>query len=390
MTDNRRATCLWPAATLLWALQFSVFTPILAALLVSLYGATASQVGLSLVAYNVGGFVASVIVPGWADRVGNYLVPLLVCSVCGVAMMAVLALTTSLPIAIVALVVLGGPASVGSTLLFAHLGHRGASPVRVIRTRAIVSVAWVVGPPLATLSLSGGDDRAALIVLAGIVLMTVATSLVLVRSEKGTTSTEGPRRIPVPGQLRGWGRWCLMSAFAGLHATNVATVSTIVLFITHELHAPIMWAGIILGTCALLEVPSLVLIGHLLPRFGARALLFFACGVGVLYYGLAAMVSVPWQLLILQVLNAWFFATVAGVGLTVFQTVFPSPGLAAGLFTNTRRVGAVLSGVLIAGVASLPNAYQAVYGAAALLVLIVLLSFAALSAGRSRKDKVLV
>lgn len=362
----------------------------LAALLVSLYSATPSQVGFSLLAYNVGGFLASIVVPGWADRLGNYLLPLLVCGACGVALTAALAFTTSLPIATIALVVLGGPASVGSALLFAHLGHRGASPVRVIRARAIVSVAWVVGPPLATLSLSGGDDRAAFFVLSAIVLLNVSTSLALVRSERATAWIEAPRRIPVRAQLRGWGRWGVMSAFACLHATNVATVSTITLFVMHQLHAPIMWAGIILGTCALLEVPSLVLIGHLLPRCGARALLLFAGGIGVLYYALAALVSAPWQLLILQMLNAWFFATVAGVGLTVFQNLIPSPGLATGLFANARRVGAVLSGVLIAGVAALPNAYQAVYGVAALLVLMLLLGFAALSAGRPREDEVLV
>jgi SET family sugar efflux transporter-like MFS transporter len=96
-----------------------------------------------------------------------------------------------------------------------------------------------------------------------------------------------------------------------------------------------------------------------------------------LYYLLVAVIQAPWQLVALQPLNAWFFATVAGVGLTDFQDIFPSPGLASGLFTNTRRVGAVLSGLLITASASFPDAYRAVYGAAAILVVLVLVGYSA-------------
>jgi MFS transporter, SET family, sugar efflux transporter len=49
----------------------------------------------------------------------------------------------------------------------------------------------------------------------------------------------------------------------------------------------------------------------------------------------------------LLVLDAWFFAVVAGVGLTLFQLVIPHPGLSSGLFVNTRRLGAIASGAII-------------------------------------------
>ncbi|GAA2605484.1 hypothetical protein [Paractinoplanes durhamensis] len=48
-----------------------------------------------------------------------------------------------------------------------------------------------------------------------------------------------------------------------------------------------------------------------------------------------------------HVITAWFFAAVAGVGLTLFQELITRPGLATGLYTNTRRLGAVVSGPLI-------------------------------------------
>jgi SET family sugar efflux transporter-like MFS transporter len=42
------------------------------------------------------------------------------------------------PAAVLALVLLGGPAGVGGSLLFAHLKHTGAAPGDMVRTRALV------------------------------------------------------------------------------------------------------------------------------------------------------------------------------------------------------------------------------------------------------------
>jgi hypothetical protein len=77
-----------------------------------------------------------------------------------------LLLSTSLPVAVIGLVVLGGPAGVGSSLLYAHLRHSGASVSDVVNTRAIVSVAWVAGPPLATLIIGWFGNQAILVGLA--------------------------------------------------------------------------------------------------------------------------------------------------------------------------------------------------------------------------------
>jgi hypothetical protein len=51
---------------------------------------------------------------------------------------------------------------------------------------------------------------------------------------------------------------------------------------------------------------------------------------------------------LLQPLNAWAFAAIAGVGLPLFQQMIPRPGLSTGLYMNTRRIGSIVSGPLIA------------------------------------------
>ncbi len=69
----------------------------------------------------------------------------------------------------------------------------------------------------------------------------------------------------------------------------------------------------------------------------------------------------------LQALNAWFFGVVIGVGMTMFQQVIPRPGLATGLFMNTRRIGSIISGPII-GLASVNVlGYPGLFAACAVL-----------------------
>ena len=53
---------------------------------------------------------------------------MLACGVLTLALAVLLFITTSFPIAVIGLLVLGGPAGVGSSLLFAYLKYSGASP----------------------------------------------------------------------------------------------------------------------------------------------------------------------------------------------------------------------------------------------------------------------
>lgn len=63
---------LIPSAALLWGLQFAFLNPALALLLVALFDATAADVGWVLAVYNGSGFVASLILPSYADRSENW------------------------------------------------------------------------------------------------------------------------------------------------------------------------------------------------------------------------------------------------------------------------------------------------------------------------------
>ena len=150
-------------------------------------------------------------------------------------------------------------------------------------------------------------------------------------------------------------------AFVALQATNSAAVSIMSLFVTERLDLTLIWSGIALGASALLEIPALLVIGRISRRVSSHALIMSGCVTGTVYYVAMAFVADPITLVLLQALNAWFFGIVAGVGLTVFQQMIPRPGLASGLFTNTRRIGAIVSGPIIGFGAATTAGYQGVF-----------------------------
>src|SRR6478752_4215488 len=225
---------LIPSAALLWGLQFAFLSPTLALILVTLFDATAGEVGLILAIYNFSGFIATLILPAYADRNSDYLRPMLACGLLTLALAILLGVTSSLPTAVVALVVFGAPAGVGVSLLFAYLRHSGARPADVVNTRAVVSVAWVAGPPLATLIIGAFGNEAIIVAVAAVAVLNIAvTALMLARSAAATDSSAKSSR-PADDELTmsRLGVSLVVGGFVLLQATNSVVVSIMTLFVT--------------------------------------------------------------------------------------------------------------------------------------------------------------
>ena len=378
---------LVPSSALLWGLQASFLSPALALIMVSLYGASTAEVGWVLSIYNASGFVFALLLPAWADRHGDYLRPMALCGALTGALAAVLGVAHSLPIATLALVVLGGPAGVGSSLLFAHLRHAGGSAADVVNTRAIVSVAWVAGPPISTAVIAGFGNQAILLAIVAVAVLNVTTTAIMLAharrradAEAAATSTQanGPAHSRPTMVL-------IVVAFVVLQATNATATSILTVYVTRTLGLDVVWAGVALGSAAALEVPAMLLIGRLTGRFSHLLLIGTGCLSGIAYYAGLAFVTGPVELLALQLPNAWFFAAVAGVGLPLFQDLLPRPGLATGLFMNTRRLGSIASGPIIAVGSLTVLGDRGIFVACSVLVLAALVVvWAAARTGRRR------
>jgi MFS transporter, SET family, sugar efflux transporter len=249
----------------------------------------------------------------------------------------------------------------------------------VVNTRAIVSFAWVAGPPLATLIIGAFGDRAVLLAIAVVAVLNIATTAAMLaeRSAARTDVDEQSKPAEAAADNRPMSRMAvgvIIVAFIALQAANSSAVSIMTLYVTETLGLNVLWAGIALGVAAGLEIPALLLIGRLSYRFSRLGLIASGCIVGIAYYSAMVLVTGPVLLIGLQVLDAWFFAVVAGVGLTLFQHIIPRPGLASGLFVNTRRLGAIMSGAII-GIASMtPLGYGGIFAACAALTALALVA----------------
>jgi SET family sugar efflux transporter-like MFS transporter len=135
--------------------------------------------------------------------------------------------------------------------------------------------------------------------------------------------------------------------FVLLQAANATVVSVMALFTTRDLGIDVVWSGVALGVAAAAEIPALLALGRLGGRVSDLALVVSGSVVGIAYFLLMAVVTGPVGLVAAQLLNAWSFAVIAGTGLGLFQRIVARPGLASGLYANTRRLGGVVSGPVI-------------------------------------------
>lgn len=364
-------------AALLWGLQFAFLSPVLAMVLVSLFHASPAQLAWVLAVYNASGFAWALVIPVWADRHGRYLRVMAGCGALTLTLMIVLSVGHSVVFAAVALAVIGAPAGVGMSMLFAQMQSVGSGPKDVMNVRAVVSFAWVAGPPIATFIMKAFGDRAVLWTIAGVGVLGVVTVLIWSRRAQGgpverSHHAHSDQVVPVGRVVVG----ILCVAFVLIQSTNSAVVSTMTLFVTTHLHLSVTWAGVVLAVAAGLEVPSLLVLGRLTQHISSLQLLLTGCLAGLVYYAGVLLVTGPILLIALQILNAWFVATMSGVGLTVFQQIIPRPGLAAGMYTNTRKVGSIVAGSLI-GIAAEPHlGYAAIYAASAVITLVGMLAIA--------------
>jgi MFS transporter, SET family, sugar efflux transporter len=210
---------------------------------------------------------------------------------------------------------------------------------------------------LATFIIGWFGNRAILLAIAAVAVLNIATTAIMISHRRAAaraaaangaqtaSAAATPDESPPVGRF---GVVLIMAAFILLQATNATAMTIMTVYVTETLRLNVMWAGIALGVAAALEVPALLLIGRLSNRFSQLGLITTSCLAGIAYYLGLTFVTGPILLITLQLLNAWYFAGIAGIGLPLFQQMIPRPGLSTGLYMNTRRIGSIVSGPIIA------------------------------------------
>ncbi|MEL0551055.1 MULTISPECIES: sugar efflux transporter [Enterobacteriaceae] len=239
--------------------------------------------------------------------------------------------------------------------------------------RAQLSLAWVIGPPLAFMLALNYGFTTMFSIAAGIFVISlalIAVKLPSVARVEQPSETDGAA-LPAGGWQDKNVRM-LFIASTLMWTCNTMYIIDMPLWISSDLGLPDSLAGILMGTAAGLEIPAMILAGYYVKRWGKRKMMVAAVAAGVLFYIGLILFHHRTALLALQLFNAIFIGIVAGIGMLWFQDLMPGrAGAATTLFTNSISTGVILAGVL-QGALSQSYGHASVYWAIAVISVLTL------------------
>ena len=212
--------------------------------------------------------------------------------------------------------------------------------------RAQLSLAWVIGPPLAFMLALNYGFTAMLSIAAAIFAISLALIALTLPSVARVEQPADTVQLPISSWKDSNVRM-LFIASTLMWTCNTMYIIDMPLWISSDLGLPDSLAGILMGTAAGLEIPAMILAGYYVKRFGKRRMMVTAVAAGVLFYIGLIFFHSHTSLLVLQLFNAVFIGIVAGIGMLWFQDLMPGrAGAATTLFTNSISTGVILAGII--------------------------------------------
>ncbi|HAW7969212.1 TPA: sugar efflux transporter SetB [Escherichia coli] len=347
-------------------------TPTLSIFLTDEVHARPAMVGFFFTGSAVIGILVSQFLAGRSDKRGDRKSLIVFCCLLGVLACTLFAWNRNYFVLLFVGVFLSSFGSTANPQMFAlareHADKTGREAVMFSSfLRAQVSLAWVIGPPLAY-ALAMGFSFTVMYLSAAVAFIVcgVMVWLFLPSMQKelplATGTIEAPRRNRRDTLL-------LFVICTLMWGSNSLYIINMPLFIINELHLPEKLAGVMMGTAAGLEIPTMLIAGYFAKRLGKRFLMRVAAVGGVCFYAGMLMAHSPVILLGLQLLNAIFIGILGGIGMLYFQDLMPGQaGSATTLYTNTSRVGWIIAGSVAGIVAEIWN-YHAVFWFAMMMII---------------------
>ncbi len=342
-------------------------TPTLSIFLTDEVHARPAMVGFFFTGSAVIGILVSQFLAGRSDKRGDRKSLIVFCCLLGVLACTLFAWNRNYFVLLFVGVFLSSFGSTANPQMFAlareHADKTGREAVMFSSfLRAQVSLAWVIGPPLAY-ALAMGFSFTVMYLSAAVAFIVcgVMVWLFLPSMQKelplATGTVEAPRRNRRDTLL-------LFVICTLMWGSNSLYIINMPLFIINELHLPEKLAGVMMGTAAGLEIPTMLIAGYFAKRLGKRFLMRVAAVGGVCFYAGMLMAHSPVILLGLQLLNAIFIGILGGIGMLYFQDLMPGQAGSA----NTSRVGWIIAGSVAGIVAEIWN-YHAVFWFAMVMII---------------------
>ncbi|TSJ57940.1 sugar efflux transporter SetB [Atlantibacter subterranea] len=348
-------------------------TPTLSLFLTTEVHARPAMVGFFFSGSAIIGIMVSQFLAGHSDKKGDRKTLIFACCLLGALASLLFAWNRNYFVLLFIGVFLSSFGSTANPQMFAlareHADKTGREAVMFSSIlRAQVSLAWVIGPPIAyALAMGFGFDVMYISAAFAYVLCGAIVWLLLPSMRKTpvpvSAKLEAPRSNRRDALL-------LFAACTLMWGTNSLYIINMPLYIINELHYPEKLAGIMMGTAAGLEIPTMLIAGYYAKRCGKRFLMRIATVAGLLFYIGMLTFHHPIVLLGMQLLNAIYIGILAGIGMLYFQDLMPGQaGSATTLYTNTTRVGWIIAGSMAGIIAEIWNYHSVFYVGLAMIVL---------------------
>lgn len=232
--------------------------------------------------------------------------------------------------------------------------------------RAQLSLAWIVGPPLAYLL----SDQfgftfmycAAATIFAMSIIIVVLMLPQAVSSDPQITNQNEDEQIREEG-ISSNRNSVILLCFTCLFVwtCNSMMFINMPIYLSESLGLSDRLAGLLMGTAAAIEIPVMLIAGYCTKFIDKKSLMLIGILAGIGYYLCLSLATTEWQLIASQLLNGLFVGILASIGMIYFQDLMPyKMGTATTLFTNTGSASWVTAGP-IAGIMASEFGYHSTW-----------------------------
>lgn len=244
--------------------------------------------------------------------------------------------------------------------------HMSNSVMFTTFLRALISLSWVAGPPIAYgIALSISFD-----------MLFVTTSIMFILV--GTTSffflpnVLDKSKVDQSKNIKWWTDRSVMLlcvATACIFTAFSSYITTLPLLVTQELKLPQNSPGYMMGLAAFLEIPIMFIAARLSRSIGLKTVVMIGALSLFIFLILIRYSKTFEMLMLIQFFSALFIGFVSSMGMVLFQELLPSiPGQATSLFTNSTTAGQILGGAMISLASS--GSYLTIYEVGSVIALI--------------------
>lgn len=248
-------------------------------------------------------------------------------------------------------ILLVGIQSVGFPQLFASarefaIKYLGGALMFTTLLRALCSLAWVGGPPIAYFLCTVHSFDLLFAVTAVMFLVGALLSFFKLPSVKLDKDAAGNKELKLLEHKQ------VLLLFIGCIGVSTAFSGYLIsmpLFVTNELGLHKNLPGFMMGLAAGLEIPIMLIAARLAKRTGLKIIVLTGCFALILFLVSLFFLRTEFSLIAVMILPALYIGTTGSMGMVFFQELLPKyPGQATSLFVNSNTVGSILGGAMFA------------------------------------------